>query len=59
MHILQDLRPSEKAKRGDKLLNEADELLEQRKNVTDQDNYYMAQSLLTRWADRLSHSLIH
>ncbi|KAI0248429.1 hypothetical protein BJV78DRAFT_1284777 [Lactifluus subvellereus] len=51
MHILQDLRPSEKAKRGDKLLKEADELLEQRKDVTDQDNYYMARSLLTSARD--------
>jgi len=52
MRSLQDLRPSGQARQGDEFLKAAAELLEKHKNFTDQDNYTMAQGLLTRWVDR-------
>ena len=52
MRGLQDLRPSGQARQGDELLKVAAELLEKHKDITDKDNYTMAQGLLTRCVDR-------
>jgi hypothetical protein len=52
MRGLQDLRPSGQARQGDELLKAAAELLEKHKDITDNDNYTMAQGLLTRCVDR-------
>ncbi|KAI0296107.1 hypothetical protein B0F90DRAFT_1747326 [Multifurca ochricompacta] len=51
MRSLHELLPSEQAKQGDRILKEADELLERRKGVADIDNYNMARGLLTSAMD--------
>lgn len=52
MRSLQDRLPLAQAKRADDLLNEATELLEQHREVTNEEDYNMARALLTRSVDK-------
>lgn len=52
MRSLQNRRPLTQARRADDLLNEATELLEQHREVTNEEDYNMARALLTRSVDQ-------